>query len=34
MDAPLPPPAQASALARAAHLESQRRMTDCSTCHR
>ncbi len=34
MDAPLPPPMQATALARAAHLESQRRMTDCSTCHR
>jgi hypothetical protein len=34
MDAPLPPPAQAGALARAAHLESRRRMTDCSTCHR
>jgi len=34
MDAPLPPPAQAGLLARAAHLESERRMTDCSTCHR
>jgi hypothetical protein len=34
MDAPLPPATQASALARAAHLESRRRMTDCSTCHR
>ena len=34
MDAPLPGPAEAGALARAAHLESQRRMTDCSTCHR
>ena len=34
MDAPLPPPAEAGALARAAHLESPRRMTDCSTCHR
>ncbi|HEX7637663.1 MAG TPA: cytochrome c3 family protein [Burkholderiaceae bacterium] len=34
MDAPLPTPAEAGALARAAHLESRRRMTDCSTCHR
>jgi len=34
MDAPLPPPAVASQLAREAHLESERRMTDCSTCHR
>jgi hypothetical protein len=34
MDAALPPAMQATALARAAHLESQRRMTDCSTCHR
>jgi hypothetical protein len=33
-DAPRPPPAEASLLARAAHLESRRRMTDCSTCHR
>ena len=34
MDAPLPSALQSTALARAAHLESQRRMTDCSTCHR
>ena len=34
LDAPRATPAQAGALARAAHLESQRRMTDCSTCHR
>jgi len=33
-DAPPPTPAQAGLLARAAHLESRRRMTDCSTCHR
>ena len=29
-----PGPTQAAALARAAHLESRRRLTDCSTCHR
>ncbi|HEX4511753.1 MAG TPA: cytochrome c3 family protein, partial [Burkholderiaceae bacterium] len=34
MDAPRATPAAAGALARAAHLESTRRMTDCSTCHR
>ena len=34
MDTPEPSPAQAGALARAAHLESTRRLTDCSTCHR
>jgi hypothetical protein len=34
MDAPLPDAAQAATLARAAHLESRARMTDCSTCHR
>ena len=34
MDAPLPSPEQSRALSRAAHLESRRRMTDCSTCHR
>jgi len=34
MDAPRATPQQAGALARAAHLESRRRMTDCSTCHR
>jgi hypothetical protein len=34
LDAPAPTPAQAAALARAARLESPRRMTDCSTCHR
>jgi len=34
MDAPPVTPAQARALARAAHLESTRRLTDCSTCHR
>jgi hypothetical protein len=33
-DAPSPAAMQATALARAAHLESRRRMTDCSTCHR
>jgi len=33
-DAPLPPPDQAGLLAREAHLESRRRLTDCSTCHR
>ena len=34
MDAPRATPAHAAALARAAHVESPRRMTDCSTCHR
>ena len=34
MDAPRVAPAQAGLLAQAAHLESRRRMTDCSTCHR
>ncbi len=34
MDAPRVPLAQAGLLAQAAHLESTRRMTDCSTCHR
>jgi hypothetical protein len=34
MDAPRVAPAQAAELARAVHLESPRRMTDCSTCHR
>ena len=34
LDAPRASPAQAGMLARAAHLESTRRMTDCSTCHR
>ena len=34
MDAPRASPALARELAREAHLESQRRMTDCSTCHR
>jgi hypothetical protein len=34
MDAPRASPAQAAELARAAHIESTRRMTDCSTCHR
>ena len=34
MDAPLPTAMQGTTLARAAHLESRRRMTDCSTCHR
>jgi hypothetical protein len=34
MDAPRPAPAQAAQLARDAHLESRRRLTDCSTCHR
>jgi hypothetical protein len=34
MEAALPPAAQAGVLARSAHLESQRRLTDCSTCHR
>jgi len=33
-DAPPATPSQAGLLARAAHLESRRRMTDCSTCHR
>jgi hypothetical protein len=34
MDTPEVSPATASWLAREAHLESARRMTDCSTCHR
>jgi hypothetical protein len=34
MDTPELPAMQATELARAAHLESRRRMTDCSTCHR
>jgi hypothetical protein len=34
LDTPAPSPAQAGQLARAAHLESRRRLTDCSTCHR
>jgi NAD-dependent SIR2 family protein deacetylase len=34
MDAPRATPAAAGELAREAHLESRRRMTDCSTCHR
>jgi Cytochrome c7 and related cytochrome c len=34
MDTPELAPATASLLAREAHLESSRRMTDCSTCHR
>ncbi len=34
MDTPRATPAVAGELAREAHLESQRRMTDCSTCHR
>jgi hypothetical protein len=34
MDTPEVAPATASRLAREAHLESTRRMTDCSTCHR
>ena len=34
LDAPQATPAEAQALARAAHLESTRRLTDCSTCHR
>ena len=34
LDTPEPTPAQAGLLAREAHLESRRRMTDCSTCHR
>ena len=34
MDAPAPSPTQAGLLAREAHLESTRRLTDCSTCHR
>jgi hypothetical protein len=34
MDTPEVPAMQATELAREAHLESTRRMTDCSTCHR
>jgi hypothetical protein len=34
MDAPRAGPEQARELARAARIESPRRMTDCSTCHR
>ena len=34
MDTPELPLPAASELAREAHLESRRRMTDCSTCHR
>jgi predicted CXXCH cytochrome family protein len=34
MGTPPPTPAEARALAQAAHLESTRRLTDCSTCHR
>jgi hypothetical protein len=34
MDAPPPTPREAGELAREAHLESTRRLTDCSTCHR
>jgi predicted CXXCH cytochrome family protein len=34
LDAPPSSQAEGRALAQAAHLESRRRMTDCSTCHR
>jgi hypothetical protein len=34
MGAPRPTAAQARQLAQQAHLESARRLTDCSTCHR
>jgi hypothetical protein len=34
LDAPSPTAAEARLLAREAHLESTRRLTDCSTCHR
>jgi hypothetical protein len=34
LSAPRPDAAQARRLAQQAHLESERRLTDCSTCHR